>query len=307
MKINLLHYTPLYVCARAIRTCWDSHSKSDNGGDIDKDLIHRIGNVNKHKSTLEHLVYSFEIIGISRACLQELARHRIASLSVKSTRYTLKELNKEESFFCDIEITDDNDSFSNERFFNKNICEANHEKTCRDKFSKENICEANLVSNENICETNRDKFFNENGFSNENICNTNHETFSNKNIYEIINRDRFSNENIYKLVNRAKKYIVFNDLNDLRHIKRQLDTLENLRLSIQEGIPNDKAKYVLPESYKTSLVWTINGRSLQNFLSLRTDKRALKEIRDLGLQIFLNLPKEHKYLYEGFVKRNDNL
>ncbi len=45
-----------------------------------------------NSSTLEHLVYSFYIQDISRALLQELARHRVASLSVKSTRYTLKEL-----------------------------------------------------------------------------------------------------------------------------------------------------------------------------------------------------------------------
>lgn len=98
MKVNLLHYTPLAVCSQAIRTCWDSHDKSDNGGDVDKALIDRVGNKNKHKSTLEHLVYSFEIKGISRAVLQELARHRIASYSVKSTRYTLKELKVEKSF-----------------------------------------------------------------------------------------------------------------------------------------------------------------------------------------------------------------
>lgn len=45
--------------------------------------------------------YSFYIEGISRACLQELARHRVASLSVKSTRYTLKELKNEKPFtYC---------------------------------------------------------------------------------------------------------------------------------------------------------------------------------------------------------------
>ena len=106
MKVTLLHNTPLWVCARAIRTCWDSHDKSDTKiytnekdkiyggscGEKDKELIERVGNKNKHSSTLEHLSYSFEIDGISRACLQELARHRMASYSVKSSRYTLKEL-----------------------------------------------------------------------------------------------------------------------------------------------------------------------------------------------------------------------
>ena len=98
MKIKLLHYTPLEVCSHAIRTCRNSFDKSDCGGKKDKELICRVGNKLKHSSTLEHLVYTFYIQGISRACLQELSRHRIASLSVKSTRYTLKELKEEEAF-----------------------------------------------------------------------------------------------------------------------------------------------------------------------------------------------------------------
>lgn len=112
MTVKLLHNTPLWVCSTAIRKCWSSEEKSDTEfeyycphgdmvekskddvvtGDKDKELIYRIGNKNKHSSTLEHLNYSFDVDGISRACLQELARHRIASYSVKSTRYTLKEL-----------------------------------------------------------------------------------------------------------------------------------------------------------------------------------------------------------------------
>jgi len=98
MKVTLLQHTPLEVCAHAIRTCWQSFNKSDCGGEKDKELIDRVGNRYKHSSTLEHLVYTFYIQGISRAVLQELARHRMASLSVKSTRYTLKELKEEETF-----------------------------------------------------------------------------------------------------------------------------------------------------------------------------------------------------------------
>jgi thymidylate synthase (FAD) len=108
MKIELIHNTPLWVAAKAIRKCWASEGKSDTElnllndvvvcGENDKELIHRVGNKFKHASTLEHLVYTFDIDGISRACLQELVRHRMASYSVKSTRYTLKELKDEECF-----------------------------------------------------------------------------------------------------------------------------------------------------------------------------------------------------------------
>jgi len=198
MKITLNHYTPLLICADAIRTCWQSFDKSDEGGEKDKELIDRVGNKFKHASTLEHLVYNFYIEGVSRALLQELARHRMASLSVKSTRYTLKELKNEESFTC-------------------------------------------------------------------------------------------------KEVERASKYLVLTgvEMVDAMSIK----ALENLRLVLVEGISNDKAKYCLPESYKTELTWTVNARSLQNFLTLRSDKSALWEIQNLAHALYDALPEEHKYLF----------
>ncbi len=43
-----------------------------------------------HESVLEHINLTYSIKGISRALLQELARHRHISLSVESTRHTLK-------------------------------------------------------------------------------------------------------------------------------------------------------------------------------------------------------------------------
>lgn len=128
MKVTLLHNSPLWLASNAIRMSHDNHDKSDTifnissksgmyiktdiiygyldentpiyqdefieceAGIKDKALIARVGNKMKHKSVLEQLVYWFDIDGISRACLQELARHRTARLTVKSSRYTLNEL-----------------------------------------------------------------------------------------------------------------------------------------------------------------------------------------------------------------------
>ena len=104
MTIKVIHHSPLWLASHAIRMSHDNHDKSDTGyskdpddfkiytGEKDKALIARVGNKLKHKSVLEQLVYWFDIDGISRACLQELARHRTARLTVKSSRYTLKEL-----------------------------------------------------------------------------------------------------------------------------------------------------------------------------------------------------------------------
>ncbi len=203
MTVTLNHHTPLVICSNAIRTCWQSFDKSDDGGEKDRELIDRVGNKFKHASTLEHLVYTFYIKGVSRALLQELARHRIASLSVKSTRYTLKELKNENSF-------------------------------------------------------------------------------------KTIDFDR------------ASKYLVFTDEQIVDEMS--IKALENLRVILKKGISNDKAKYCLPESYKTELTWTINARSLQNFISLRSDKAALWEIRELAHTLYKTLPKEHQYLFNNSLK-----
>jgi thymidylate synthase (FAD) len=208
MTVKLLHHTPLWIAARAIRKCWDS---TDNGGcyliptddliEKDKELIHRVGNKNKHASTLEHINYTFDIDGISRALLQELARHRHASISVKSSRYTLKELK-------------------------------------------------------------------------------NTDTVEELRPFLVLTGDAY--------------------VDDLA-----LGNLHNTRKGLKQGLSNDVVKYSLPEAYKTSCVWTINLRSLQNFLELRTNKAALWEIRELAYTIFDNLPEEHKYLLEEFLYKEE--
>lgn len=53
----------------------------------------------RHESILEHINLTFSIKGLSRACLQELARHRHISLSVESTRHTLRKQTEYTPFF----------------------------------------------------------------------------------------------------------------------------------------------------------------------------------------------------------------
>jgi len=196
MIVKLLNASPLNVADEAISKCWDTPSKSISHM---LDRMDRVGNKNKHGSTLEHIQYTFDIDGISRACLQELARHRMASLSVKSTRYTLKEL----------------------RAVGANLSDF---------------------------------------------------------IVEVIPD-----------VDQANK--------------KQLTRLLGL---LNAGVSNDIVKYMLPEAYKTSLVWSINMRSLQNFLNLRTSKAALPEIRELAYRIFDKLPDDHKFMYEHVLHERSN-
>lgn len=200
-SITLLHHTPLEVCSHAIRTCWSSFDKGDCGGEKDRELINRVGNIYKHASVLESLVYSFFIQGISRACMQELARHRIASYSVKSSRYTLAELKR-----ADISTLE-----------------------------------------------------------------------------------------------KASKFIKFTSNDKVNQASHK--ALQNLKeLLLDSSTTNDVAKYAMPECYLTELTWTINARSLQNFLTLRTSKHALWEIQELALCIYEALPQEHKYLFEKCIE-----
>jgi thymidylate synthase (FAD) len=198
MTVTLLHNTPLTVADMAIGKCWDKPTPDGEPCNINR--IIRVANKSKHASTIEHLSYSFDIDGVSRALLQELARHRIASYSVKSTRYTLKEL------------------------------------------------EGHI------------------GTYNEFLVSTGDEELD---------------------------YLI------TRHLVEVQNFIE------EKNLANDKLKYALPEAYKTSLVMTVNARSLQNFLALRTNKAALWEIRELAYEVFRQLPDDHKFLFEEFLYDGD--
>ena len=203
MTIKLLNHTPLSVADIAICKCYGNTPHEDK--DKVQARINRVANVSKHASTIEHISYSFDIDGISRACLQELARHRIASYTVKSSRYTLQELKKEE---------------------------------------------------------------------------------------DIIVRHISGKEVKYNI---ASKYVILTgniDVDDSICV-----ALSNLQNRVKDRIPNDVAKYCMPEAYKTSLVMTINARSLQNFLELRSSKHALWEIQNLAKEIYNVIPDDHKFLY----------
>ena len=76
--------------ALAALTCHDNTAKMNSEGYKPSDTLKHIIKM-KHESILEHINLTFSVKELSRACLQELARHRHISLSVESTRHTLKQ------------------------------------------------------------------------------------------------------------------------------------------------------------------------------------------------------------------------
>lgn len=80
MKVKLITYTPNpeQVLMEAAAECYQTEPKIG----IVKNCIKR-----GHTSVVEHVSFTFQIDGISRACSHQLVRHRIASFTQKSQRY----------------------------------------------------------------------------------------------------------------------------------------------------------------------------------------------------------------------------
>ena len=67
--------TPPSVVALAIRKCYATEDKSDNGGPKDLSLIKRIGVTLKHSSVLRHGVFSIYIPEIKSSMVSHLLRN----------------------------------------------------------------------------------------------------------------------------------------------------------------------------------------------------------------------------------------
>lgn len=194
IKVILKHVTPEFVVNEAVGMPYDTPPSSELTGKV-------IG-IKKHLSVAEHVVLNFHIIGSSRHELQQHVRHRIASPTVKSTRYALqKVLNSSDmkDIFIDLDLS---------------------------KLSTEQ-----------------------------------HAAF-------------FAKQQFIELTayNSAKELMAM-------------------------GIHNDYVAYLMPETLRTALSWTINLRSFINFLELRTDKHAHFEIRhianEMRMVIAENIPAKY--------------
>lgn len=170
MNVSVIRATtsPMHAISEAAGMCY---GKTDyNPKRVERCLR------NGHTSVAEHVSASFRIEGISRSCLAQLSRHRMASFSVMSQRY------------CEIEGDD-------WYVIPPSVIEAGEEVGFMAEAEK-----------------------------------------------------------------AAKAY----------------------RRLLAKGVKKEDARFLLPEATKTSLIMTINVRSLMNFLSLRLDKSAQWEIRELA-------------------------
>jgi len=59
---------------------------------------------------------------------------------------------------------------------------------------------------------------------------------------------------------------------------------------LKQTMPKEQARSILPLGTYTKFYWTVNGRSLMNFLKLRLDKSAQAEIREYA-KVILDMAK----------------
>jgi thymidylate synthase (FAD) len=96
---------------------------------------------------------------------------------------------------------------------------------------------------------------------------------------------------------KQKKY--FEDV-----MKQLSNTYAELR---KMGISRESARYVLPLSTHTNYIFTINARSLLNFLGLRLCVRASPEIKELAKKMHETVVKIYPEIFKNIDCRGWNL
>ena len=76
---------------------------------------------------------------------------------------------------------------------------------------------------------------------------------------------------------------------------------------IDAGVAREMARGVLPVCQYTQFYWSVNARSLLNFLSLRTDKHAQREIRVYADAIAKIFQEKMPWSWEAFEEINRKL
>lgn len=101
----------------------------------------------------------------------------------------------------------------------------------------------------------------------------------------------------------------FELIRDTEAYSKALEMMENVyataesayRKMIEMGVAKEVARSVLPVGQYTEFVWTVNARSLINFLSLRNDSNAQQEIQEYAKIIESIFQETLPVTYDAFV------
>lgn len=103
--VKLISYTnqPEFIVAIAAKMCYysgDINEIIDSIKNNENSVKNSLNTIlqSKHESVIEHASFTFYIGNISRACMSQITRHRMASFSVKSQRYVTEQFTREANF-----------------------------------------------------------------------------------------------------------------------------------------------------------------------------------------------------------------
>ncbi len=85
-------------------------------------------------------------------------------------------------------------------------------------------------------------------------------------------------------------------------LEQSLKAYEEYKKLLEQGVPREKARMILPVNIYTEFYWTVNARSLMNFLNLRADSHAQYEIRQYAIAIYTLVAKVMPETMKAFVK-----
>ena len=283
-QVILFQHNGIGVAEYAGRCAYDSFDKSehldirefemvikDNPGEIvkntylkrindiqDSKLLDQLAWVHHHHSVIEHAVLSYYIKGTSRGVLQELARHRIASYTVRSTRYTMSSIVN--AFVTCISVFEDEGESLD--FF-------------RQKIKDFNLL---VLDDEFMIEIEADSMYQKMMYQCDAIV---IETDELDEFYKIC----LSKENLEFI----KTVGIDSDPEDV------FKTLENGKKKRNVG---DAFKHIVTDNWKTDLMMTINLRSLKNFFDLRDSGAAYFQIRWLAEEMKKVTPEKYLRLID---------
>ena len=73
---------------------------------------------------------------------------------------------------------------------------------------------------------------------------------------------------------------------------------------LEDGLAPEQARFFLHVNHYTEMYWTVNARSLMNFLNLRTHETAQWEIRQYANFILNYFEQEMPLTFDAFINNN---
>jgi thymidylate synthase (FAD) len=115
-------------------------------------------------------------------------------------------------------------------------------------------------------------------------------------------------KNIRKQVGKPGAY-TFESINDDKLLEKTVleihhcnqHAYNSYKKLIEEGVAKELARMVLPVSQYTEFIWTVNARSLINFISLRNDSNAQFEINEYAKIIEKIFAEKMPFSHQAFI------